>query len=192
MSESRRARRAQHSAVPTALPATIGVEPGRPRLRATGAKPPLGHGGWPLPELSPRQQKPKRWWLHPAFIVSAALTLLAMAGMATWMIITAVTSSEVKVSDISLSLDGGAAHVDWNGPEAAYNLYAVGGDGTVTDLSQLILSSTEAWLPAASGTFEDDTCFVVRSAEHAETPVSLNAADLSSQGAQSVCVADAQ
>lgn len=169
----------------------IGVEPGQPRLRASGPKPPLGRGGWPLPELSARQQKPKRWWLHPAFLVSAALTLLAMGGMAAWMIVSALTTSEVRVSDISLSLEGGAARIDWSGPEAVYSLYAVGGDGTVEDLSQLVLRSTEAWLPAASGTFSDDTCFVVRSAEHSSEPVTLNAADLSAQGAQSICVADA-
>lgn len=169
----------------------VGLEPGQPRLRASGRKPALGRGGWPLPELTAKQQKPKPWWLHPAFLVSAILTVLAMAGMTAWMIVSALTSSDVKVSDISLSLNNGTAHIDWSGPDAAYNLYAVGGNGTVVDLSQMVIRSTEAWLPAASGTFADDTCFVVRSAEHSAKDVSLVASDLAAQGAQSICVADA-
>jgi len=178
---------------PTANRATsvVGLEPGQPRLRASGRKPALGRGGWPLPELTARQRKPKPWWLHPAFLVSAILTLLAMAGMAAWMIVSSLMSSEVEVTDISLSLDNGTAHIDWNGPDAAYSLYAVGGDGTVVDLTQMVIRSTEAWLPAASGTFADDTCFVVRGAEHSAEEVTLVAADLAAQGAQSICVADA-
>lgn len=171
--------------------ATVGDEPGRTRLRAVDAKPALGRGGWPLPELTARQQRAKRWWLHPAFLVSSILTVLAMGGMAAWMIVGAVTSSAVVVSDIALALDDGNAHVDWSGPDAAYSLYAVHGDGTATDLSQFVVRSTEAWLPQSAGLFESDTCFVVRSAAYADQPVALDAAALAREGAQSVCVAQA-
>ncbi|WP_156761674.1 hypothetical protein [Microbacterium karelineae] len=169
----------------------IGGETGHTRLRTPSAKPPLGPGGWPLPQLTARQQRPRAWWRHPALLVSTILTVLALLGMTAWMIVSSILSSDVVVSDISIELDGGNARVDWSGPDAAYNLYAVDGDGAVTDLTQFVLASTDAWLPSATGTWTDTTCFVVRSAEHVELPVTLGAAELAAQGAQSTCIADA-
>lgn len=175
-----------------APPPAIGTDPGQTRLRADGPKPPLGRGGWPLPELTARQQRPKRWWRHPAFLVSAILTILAMLGMAAWMVVSAMLSSDVVVSDIALTVQDGNAHLDWEGPDAAYSVYAVHGDGTATDLSQFVIESTEVWLPQSTGAFESDTCFVVRAAASADKPVALDAAALAREGAQSVCVAQAK
>ncbi|WP_221584803.1 hypothetical protein [Microbacterium sp. G2-8] len=170
----------------------VGAEFGHTSLHASGPKPPLGPGGWPLPVLTAKQQRPRSWWRHPALIVSSILTILAILGMTAWMIVSAVLSSDVVVGEISLTIEDGQAHVDWDGPPASYDLYGVSGDGSVTDLSQFVMGGTDAWLPSATATWDDATCFVVRGSEHADVPVSLSADDLAAQGAQSTCVAAAQ
>lgn len=186
------------AAAPAQAPSTrapggtlLGVEPGQPALRSATPKPPLGRGGWPLPTLTARQQRPRRWWAHPAFIVSAVLTFLSMAGMAAWMIVAALTATDVVVTGLTVTDANGTLHVDWDGPDAVYSLYGVGGDGQVTDLSGFVRGGTDAWLPAAANVYSPDTCFVVREAG-LEADVTLNADGLAGQGAQSVCVADAR
>ncbi|WP_345751889.1 hypothetical protein [Microbacterium rhizophilus] len=208
MADSRRALRDRSAPAPAHAPAPaptpaprpaprpgpgtlLGVEPGQPALRSVVPKPPLGRGGWPLPTLSAREQRPRRWWAHPAFIVSAVLTFLSMAGMAAWMIVAAVTATDVVVSSLAVTEAGGALHLDWEGPDASYSLYALHGDGQVVDVSTAIRGGTDAWLPSAAGLYDPETCFVVREAG-LEAEVTLNAADLEAQGGRSACVADAR
>jgi hypothetical protein len=169
----------------------LGVEPGHPQLRSAEPKPPLGRGGWPLPTLTARQQRPRGWWAHPAFIVSAVLTFLSMVGMATWMIVSALTSTDVVVTGLTVTDAEGTAHIDWEGPDAAYSLYAVHGDGEVVDLSTWIRGGTDAWLPMSADLFDAETCFVVREAG-LDPAVTLDADDLAAQGGQSACMADAR
>lgn len=188
-----RAAEPAHGAEPARVPdgTLLGVEPGQPTLRSAEPKPPLGRGGWPLPTLTARQQRPRRWWAHPAFIVSAVLTFLSMAGMATWMIVSALTATDVVVTGITVTDSQGTLHVDWSGPDAVYSLYALNGDGQIVDLSGQVRGGTDAWLPAAANLYDADTCFVVREAG-LDADVTLNTADLAAQGAQSACVADAR
>ena len=168
---------------------SLGTAPGQTHLPHTGVTRPLGTTGSVLPELAEAPAHERKWWRHPAFIVSIALTFVALAGAVTWFIISALNDDSVAVSGLSLSVDGGNAHLDWSGPDAAYSVYAVHGDGESTDLTQWV-TGTEAWLPAALGIYENDTCFVVRPTA-TSGDVSLDASTLGSQRAQSACVADA-
>ena len=167
----------------------IGQSTGQPALSTQAGARSLGAGASVLPELSEAPARERPWWRHPAFIVSMVLTLLALAGAAAWFVIAALTDDSVRVSGLSISIEGGNAHLDWGGPDAEYALYAVDADGSATDLTQLV-RGTEAWLPAASPYYDDATCFVVRPA--AQTgEVTLDAAAVESQRGAATCVADA-
>lgn len=172
----------------TAAKTMLGSAPGQTRLDTAVDARPLGTTGSVLPELAEAPVRQRKWWLHPAFIVSMSLTVLALLGAAAWFIVSALTDDSVRVSGVTVSDDAGNAHVDWSGPDAAYELFAVHGDGEIVDLSQLV-RGTEAWIPAAAGLYDDDTCFVVRPASISDD-VSLDASTLDGQRGQSTCVAD--
>ncbi|WP_127794270.1 hypothetical protein [Agromyces sp. LHK192] len=169
---------------------SLGVGPGQPALGGSATARPLGTAGSVLPELAAAPERERRWWRHPAFLVSTILTVLALAGAATWYVISIVTDDSVRVSGLSIGVEGGNAHLDWDGPDAAYSLYAVHGDGEAVDLTQLV-RGTDAWVMSAAGLYDDDTCFVVRPSS-VDGEVAVDAATLDGQRAQSVCVADAQ
>lgn len=169
---------------------SLGSAPGQTSLPPGVRARPLGSTGSVLPELAEAPERERKWYRHPAFIVSISLTFVALAGAVTWFIISALNDDSVTVSGLELSIDGGNAHLDWSGPDAAYSVYAVHGDGEVTDLTQAVVFGTEAWLPAAAGLYENDTCFVVRPTA-ITGDVSLDAATLGSQRGQSTCVPDA-
>lgn len=178
-------------ASPASAPrASIGTSPGQPALRSTAGARPLGTAGSVLPELAEAPASERKWWRHPAFMVSIGLTVLALAGAATWFIISAVNDDSVAVSGLTLQIEGGNAHLDWSGPDAAYSLYAVHGSGEVVDLTQFVHGGTEAWVYSAAGLYEDDTCFVVRPTS-STGDVALDAETLSAQRGQSACVTDA-
>ena len=168
---------------------TIGAAPGQTRLLSGGGIRPLGTTGSVLPELAEAPERERKWWLHPAYIVSVGLTVLALLAAAAWFTISALTDDSARVTGLTVSEDGGNAHLDWSGPDADYSLYAVHGNGDVVDLTQLVVSDTEVWIPSAMGFYERDTCFVVRPAA-ATDDVSLDAATLEGQRGQSACIAD--
>jgi hypothetical protein len=149
----------------------------------------LGAGASVLPELAEAPQRERPWWRHPAMIVSMITTVLALGGALAWWIVSIVTDDSVRVNGVSIAIEGGNAHLDWDGPDAAYTLYAVAADGEATDLTQLV-RGTEAWVPTAAGLYDDATCFVVRPA-NVEAEVTLDAASLEGQRAGGVCIADA-
>lgn len=169
--------------------ASVGGAAGQPQLGGRAGVRALGSGSTVLPELAEAPPHTRRWWLHPAFLVSVGLTVLALAGLATWMIVSAVGDSDVRVSGLAASTESGNLRLDWSGPDADYSLYAVAGDGTATDLTGFV-TGTEAWLPAAAGLYDERSCFVVRpAAEQGE--VSLDAAAVDAQRGASICAADA-
>ncbi|WP_139416342.1 hypothetical protein [Agromyces laixinhei] len=169
--------------------ATVGDAAGQPKLGGRGGDRALGNGGSVLPELTEAPERVRRWWLQPAFIVSVCLTFLALAALAAWLIVSALTDSNVKVSALSASTESGNLRLDWSGPEADYALFAVSGDGTASDLTGFV-TGTEAWLPAAAGLYDDRTCFVVRPAGD-QGEVSLDAGTVAGQKGASICAADA-
>jgi hypothetical protein len=182
-------------APPTAPPrapsarTVIGGSAGHPALGSHAGARALGAGASVLPELAEAPQRERPWWRHPAFLVSMITTVLALAAALAWWIISTVNDDSVRVGGLSLAIERGNAHLDWDGPDAAYTLYAVTADGEATDLTQLV-RGTEAWVPAAAGLYDDATCFVVRPAT-IDAEVTLDAASLEGQRAGGVCVADA-
>jgi hypothetical protein len=183
------------AARPTAPPTVrsaqtvVGRAPGQPALGPHAGGRTLGAGASVLPELAAVPQRERPWWRHPAFLVSMITTVLALAAALTWWIITMVTDDSVRVSGLTVAIERGNAHLDWEGPDASYTLFAVEADGTATDLTQLV-RGTEAWVPSATGFYDDATCFVVRPA-NVEAAVTLDAASLEGQRAGGVCIADA-
>lgn len=187
----------------TAAPAAagssrLGWEPGAPRLyetwgeASTASKRPLGSEIGVLPELEEREEKKRPLWRHPAFIVSAILTLLAIGVGGTLMVISLTSAGPPTVSKLSIAAGSGNVRLTWSGPDVPYDLYVTDADGTsAVDLTQLV-RGREAWVPRAAQLFTDDSCFVVRAAESSPgAAVSTDPDELSAQGAQSVCVADA-
>ncbi|WP_336632299.1 MULTISPECIES: hypothetical protein [unclassified Microbacterium] len=168
---------------------TIGVEPGRPRIGAGGGRD-LSSGVEVLPEIVETPAKQRPWWLHPAFVVSILLTVLALGAALAWAIVSAMTDSSVTVSHLRISSEGGNVALAWDGPDAAYALYQVSGDRETTDLTQLV-RGTSAWVFSAADLYDESSCFIVRPAA-ADGPVSLDAATLQSQNGASVCVSDAR
>ncbi|MCD2441625.1 hypothetical protein LQ757_04975 [Agromyces sp. SYSU K20354] len=173
---------------PVAARAMVGTAPGQPRLDTAGVVRPLGTTPSVLPELAEAPQAERKWWRHPAFIVSIGLTVLALLGLAAWLIVAALTDDSVRVTGLEISDDGGNVHLTWSDPHGDVALYAVHGDGEVVDLTQWV-HGDEAWIPAATALYESDTCFVVRPASTTDD-VSLDAATLGSQRGQGACVAD--
>lgn len=191
VSERRMARAAQ-APVPSPGPhVTLGTAPGATRIdSARGDKRPLLQGSSVLPELQQAETKIRAWWKHPAFLVSMILSILALLAMAAFMIVPLFFDDDVVVSDLHATEGENTLHLQWSGPDVEYAVFSVAGDGTVLDITQTV-AGTHAWIPNAAGLFDQDTCFVVRDAE-LDAEVTLNAEQLQEQGAQSVCVADAQ
>lgn len=172
-----------------AASAHVGRSPGQPALGARAGSRSLGGGAAVLPELADAPARERRWWRHPAFIVSMILTVLALGAAIAWFVVATLTDDTVRVTGLQASVEGGNLHLDWNGPDAEYALYAVAADGTATDLTQLV-RGTEAWIPAALGYSDESTCYVVRPGG-VDAEVVLDASDLESQRGAATCVADA-
>lgn len=189
---------AQRSAPPVRM--QLGTAPGQPSLRSPSLSAPadapprkreLMSGAAVLPELAEAPVAERKWWKHPAFIVSIITTFLALVAAIVLLIVGIVTDDTARVSGLGLDLGTGNAQLSWDGPDVPYSLYAVAGSGDVTDLSQPFVKGREAWLPVGLGQFDEETCFVVRPASITDD-VSLSADTLASQGAQSACVASAR
>jgi len=148
-------------------------------------------------------------WKHPAFIVSVALTLVAMAAMVVLLVFNPWGSQGPAVEGLRISSDSGAVSLEWAGAVEGAEVYAIDpGSDEPVDLSQLVRGQA-VWIPAASGLYTDRTCFVVRpltvpdaeasvpgGAEEQEAVVAPvprvdDHAALASQGAAAACVSDA-
>ncbi|TFV83940.1 hypothetical protein E4V99_02335 [Microbacterium sp. dk485] len=174
-----------------AAPARIGWDAGRSSLSATaGEIRPLETAADVLPELEEAQITPRPMWKHPAFLVSAITTLLALIALAVFLVLGLLNP---RPAATGLTLDAGDdnVHVSWSGPDVAYQVIVVGGPGgDELDVSQLV-TGTEAWIPTGMGFIDDRSCVVVRPAEGNETAeVALDAATVADQGGASACVAD--
>lgn len=173
----------------------LGGSPGHPslfaaNLPATPVKRELMSGAAVLPELVDAPVAERKLWRHPAFIVSIITTFLAIVTMVVLLLVGVFSDGDPRVSGLDLEVGDGNAQLSWSGQDVPYALYAVDGSDEMVDLSQRVVGR-EAWIPVALGLFDHETCFIVRAAVVTEQ-VSLRADDLDAQGAQSVCVADAQ
>ena len=179
---------------PAGRPATaLGFDTGRSTLQATQPGAPkrsLESGSDVLPELDEAPTRKRSILLHPAFLVSVGLTLLAIVGLVVWLVIGA-QNADAAATSASVSTTAGNVHVTWDGPDVPYALFVVGGPGgEVLDVSQLV-TGREAWIPRAALLIDDGSCIVVRPAERgADEAVALDQSALDAQGAASACVAD--
>jgi hypothetical protein len=174
----------------------LGWDAGQPALYAgeapasTPVKRGLVSGATVLPEITEAPPAPRKLWKHPAFIVSMITTVLALGVGITLLVLAAVAGGPPRVSGLDVAAGSGSVSLSWGGPNTAYDVYVVGGDGEITDVSQLV-RGRDVWIPRSLGYVDDDSCFVVR-ARSVAGDVSLSADDLDAQGAASVCVADAE
>lgn len=174
----------------------LGWDAGQPALYAgeapasTPVKRGLVSGATVLPEITEAPPAPRKLWKHPAFIVSMITTILALGVGITLLVLAAVAGGPPRVSGLEVAAGSGSVSLSWGGPNTAYDVYVVGGDGEITDVSQLV-RGRDVWIPRSLGYVDDDSCFVVR-ARSVAGDVSLSADDLDAQGAASVCVADAE
>lgn len=143
-----------------------------------------------LPELAEDVAAPRPMWRHPAFLVSASLTLVALLALGVFVVL-GMLNPPAAATGLSLTTSEDNVRVAWSGPDTAYQVIVVGGPaGDQLDVSQLV-TGTEAWIPRGAGLVDDRSCIVVRPAAGAESaPVALDAATLAEQGAVSACIAD--
>lgn len=181
------------SAAPAAMAGQIGWESARPSLDATaGPIRPLETSGGVLPELEDSPETRRRpLWRHPAFLVSAGTTLLALIALVVFLVL-GLFSSRTAASDLTFELNENNVRATWNGPDVPYQAIVVDGPaGDAVDVSQRV-TGTEIWLPLAAGLIDEGSCLLVRPAEgNEEASASLDRAALDQQGAVSGCVADA-
>jgi hypothetical protein len=178
----------------------LGWTPGQPAIylewgqQATSQKRDLSAGSAILPELDESTTKVRRLWQRPAFLLSMALAVVAVAVGAVLLLMSLLGGGPARVSALTGTVSADNIRLTWAGDDVAYSLYAVSGaSGPAVDLSQLVRGSHEAWIPSRLGLYDDGTCFVVRAtAGFTSTPVSIDATKLDEQGAQRICVADLQ
>lgn len=167
----------------------LGDAPGQPRVRAGSRGVDLVAGSQAIPELDEAVAATRPLWKHPAFIVSLIVTALSIAAMAALLIWSVVAGGGDTVSRADISVVDGNVRLTWDA-EGPVDL-AVVTRGEALDVSQLVVASGEAWVPAALGLYESTSCFVIRPSAASEEPVDLAPDVLSAQGGQSVCVRDA-
>ena len=167
---------------------TLGWTEGQTRIDtpAGGSKRALVTSNSVLPELSEAQEKPRPLWRHPAFILSMALTIVALVVSAVLIMLSLVGGGSSSVTGLTVDTAEGNAHLTWTASSSDVDLYVVTG-AEATDLSQLVRGS-EAWVPSALGLYDKTSCFVVRSTEQRSQPVTLDADALAAQNASSACV----
>jgi hypothetical protein len=183
------------STAPAAMEGQIGWSSPRPSLEAmSGPIRPLEISGSVLPELEEDSAEAKRrpLWLHPAFLVSAGTTLIALIALAVFIIL-GMFGTKSAASDLQIEFTENVVRASWSGPDVPYQVIVIDGPaGDAVDVSQRV-TGTELWLPLAAGLIDERSCLLVRPAEGNEkAPASSDRATLDQQGAVSGCVADAE
>lgn len=181
------------SGTPAAMAGQIGWDSARPSLDAiSGPIRPLETSGGVLPELedSPAVQR-RRLWRHPAFLVSAGTTLLALIALAVFIVL-GLFATRIAASNLSFELTENVVRASWSGPDVPYQVIIINGPaGEAVDVSQRV-TGTEIWLPLAAGLVDEGSCLLIRPAEGNEDAApATDGAALDQQGAVSGCVADA-
>ncbi|WP_062303050.1 hypothetical protein [Demequina subtropica] len=152
-----------------------------------------------LPEVVEIQIAPRRWYRHPAFLVSLGLTMVALAAMVVLLVLDARGGDEVPVvTGLTIEEGEGSVTLAWSGATDGAFLYSIDpGAEAPADLSQLVRGAT-AWLPLSADLYTPRTCFVVVPATLGEsgevlvpTSVPATAVEREATGAATVCVSDA-
>jgi hypothetical protein len=160
-------------------------------VRPAGAKRSLESLGDLLPDLQEAAATRRPLWRHPAFLVSAGTTFVAIVVMVVLLLL-GTFAPTASASDPVLTVTDDNVHLSWSGPDIPYDLYVVGGpQGALLDVSQLV-TGREAWIPAHARLVDEDSCLLVRPAErNAGKDVGTSVPELEAQGAVRACVADA-
>ncbi|MDQ0644062.1 hypothetical protein [Microbacterium murale] len=183
------------SAAPAAMAGQIGWSSARPSLDAmSGPIRPLEISGSVLPELEEESSAAKRrpLWLHPAFLVSAGTTLIALIALAVFVVLGVFGGKDVA-ADLQIESTENVVRASWSGPDVPYQVIVIDGPaGDAVDVSQRV-TGTELWLPLAAGLIDERSCLLVRPAEGNEkASTSLDRTALDQQGAVAGCVTDAE
>jgi len=178
-----------HAFTPTAT--RVGWDEPHPSLDTVhGEMRPLQRFGDVLPELEDAPSARRPLWRHPASIVSAATTLLALAALV-FFLVTGFFAPSAQVTGLQVEVTDNAVRLVWSGPDVPYQVIVVDGPaGEALDVSQRV-TGAEAWLPRAARIIDERSCVVVRPAEgNEEAPVSLDRGTVDGQGGAAACVAD--
>ncbi|WP_144711514.1 hypothetical protein [Curtobacterium pusillum] len=187
----------EHAGAAGAERVRLGWTPGQPALYeqwgvpATTPKRAMGADIGVLPELERTETTRRPLWKHPAFLVSAALALVAVA-VATVMVVRAVTAEGPPTpTDLAVQAGSGNVRLSWSGPDVAWSVFVVEDGAKPVDVTRQV-RGTELWLPASGGSYDDDSCFVVRAtAANQGKAVPTDAGERDAQGAEQVCLGDA-
>lgn len=145
-----------------------------------------------LPEVEEAQATTRRWFRHPAFIVSMVTTVLALIAMVVLLILDPFGGDDgpTPVDGLSISAAEGSVSLSWTGASDGAALYAYDpGDEAPADLSQLVQGSA-AWIPLSSELYTPRTCFVVVPVTAEPGPVPTTARAATEIGGSMICVSD--
>ncbi|OIH95394.1 hypothetical protein BIU90_01430 [Curtobacterium sp. MCBA15_001] len=177
--------------------ARLGWDPGQPALyeqwgvASPTPKRAMGSDIGVLPELERTETTRRPLWRHPAFIVSAALALVAVVVGAVLVVHAVTAEGPPAPRDLALQSGSGNVRVSWQGDDVAWSVFVVEPGTKPVDVSRLV-RGTEVWIPRSAGLYDADSCFVVRAAEDNQgRSVPTDAAARSDQGAGQVCLGDA-
>lgn len=180
-------------AAPAAMAGQIGWDSPRPSMDAvSGAIRPLEISGSVLPELEDSPQTRRRpLWRHPAFLVSAGTTLLALITLVVLLVLGLLSPSQAA-SDVRFEVTDNVIRATWTGPDVPYQVIVLDGPaGPAVDVSQRV-TGTEIWLPRSARLIDEESCLLVRPAEgNEESPIPADRDARDGQGAATGCVADA-
>lgn len=175
----------------------LGWDPGQPALyeqwgvQSPTPKRAMGSDIGVLPELERTETTRRPLWRHPAFLVSAALALIAVVIGAVLVVRAVTAEGPPSPSGLAVQSGSGNVRVSWKGDDVAWSVFVVEPGTKPVDVSRLV-RGTEVWIPKSSGLYDADSCFVVRAtADNQGKSVPTDAGALSDQGAKQVCVGDA-
>ncbi|WP_084038671.1 hypothetical protein [Demequina sp. NBRC 110053] len=145
-----------------------------------------------LPEVEEAQSASRRWFRHPAFVVSVVTTVLAIIAMVVLLVLDPFGDDDaaLAVQDLTIATEEGSVTLAWSGAAGGAALYAYDpGDDTPADLSQLVQGEA-AWIPLSAGLYTPRTCFVVVPVGEEAAPVPETAQAAAEAGGSMICVSD--
>ncbi|GIG54903.1 hypothetical protein [Demequina activiva] len=145
-----------------------------------------------LPEVEEAQSAGRRWFRHPAFIVSIVTTVLAIVAMVVLLVLDPFGDDDAAaaVDGLTITTGDGSVSLAWSGAADGAALYAYDpGDEAPADLSQLVQGQT-AWIPLSAGLYTPRTCFAVMPVSEPPAPVPTAASGAEDAGGSMICVSD--
>lgn len=145
-----------------------------------------------LPEVEEAQSAGRRWFRHPAFIVSIVTTVVAVVAMVVLLVLDPFGDDDAAaaVDGLTIATGEGSVTLEWSGAQDGAALYAYDpGDEAPADLSQLV-HGRSAWIPLSAGLYTPRTCFVVMPLDAQPAAVPTTAKAAADAGGSMICVSD--